>query len=271
MTAWRDVRDFLRVAAATAENHVRRSYRYRIAIVQETLYPVLLAPTMYFAYTAAERGSLGGVDIADFLAVGMLAVVVWNGTVWSAGFALEHERAEGTLQALLGTKASRSAIVIGYGIGAVVRLAPSLAALGTLAAVAGVRLPTGRLLLSMTAFAVLILVCVGVGYAMSALFLFTRNAHNVATLLNFPIWVLSGALVPPSDLPGPLAALARCVPMSHALGALRAATSTRASLADLIPSMLTAAALAALYLAAGRVALRLAERHAQRTGLVDLY
>ncbi|MFI6130819.1 ABC transporter permease [Micromonospora sp. NPDC051141] len=271
MTAARDARDLVRVAMATAANHVRRSYRYRIAIVQETLYPILLAPTMYFAYAAADRGSLGGTDLLDFLAVGMLAVVVWNGTVWSAGFALEHERAEGTLQALLGTKASRSAIVIGYGIGAVARLAPSLAALGTLAAVTGVRLPTGRLPLAVTAFAVLMAVCVCAGYAMSALFLFTRNAHNVATLLNFPIWVLSGALVPSSDLPGPLAALARCVPMSHALDALRAATSTRADLTDLLPSMLTAVALAVLCAAAGRLALRLAERHAQRTGLVDLY
>lgn len=271
MTTRQEIRDLVRVAAATAENYVRRSYRYRIAIVQETLYPVLLAPMMYFAYTASGRTSLAGVEVTDFLAVGMVAVVVWNGTVWSAGFAIEHERAEGTLQALLGSRASRSAVVIGYGAGAAVRLAPSLAALGLLAAAGGVRLPAGNGPAVATAFLVLVAVCLAAGYALSALFLITRNAHNVATLLNFPVWVLSGALVPVSDLPGPLAALSRCVPMSHALSSLRAAASTGAGLTGLIPSMLTAVVLAALCLGVGRLALHRAERHAQRTGLADLY
>src|ERR687883_464247 len=129
---------------ATAYAYVKRSKAYVIDIIRTPLFPLVYFVTWRVAYAVAGRGHVDGANASGFLLVGMFGLITWSSTIWSSGYAIEHERHEGTVGALFLSPASRSAVVVGYGLGSLVWLLPSFLQL-PIYLLAGFVVPRARL------------------------------------------------------------------------------------------------------------------------------
>jgi ABC-2 type transport system permease protein len=108
----------------------------------------------------------------------------------------------------------------------------------------------------------------GLGLLLANLSLVGTNPNLVVNIVFYGLILITGANVPLSDLPGPLAAIGNAVPMTHGLAAMRAALSGQLSA---VPGQLGWELLVgAGYAAAGIGVFRYAEWHARRVGSLDL-
>lgn len=197
--------------------------------------------------------------------------MTWSSTIWSSGYAVEHERHEGTIAALFLSPASRVAVVAGYGLGAFVLSLPSLAVLALLGLATGARLEIGDPLAAPAALATLYLGSLCTGLAFSGLFVFSRRGNLLANFLQLPVWLLAGFLVPRASLPGWLRPLSNAVPASHAVDALRASSLNGARLCDIAGELALAVATSAAFALIGFLSLRRVEHVAKRAGTLDFY
>jgi ABC-2 type transport system permease protein len=259
------------VVLTTARGFVARSNAYWIDVIRWPLFPLIYFATMYLAYTASGRETVGGVDVAAFLMVGMFAFITWSGTIWSSGYAVEYERSEGTIAALFLSPASRVAVIAGYGLGGFVWMLPAFVSMVLLGLATGARFNVADPLAVIGAVAALLTGSLATGFALAGLFILSRRANLLANFLQRPGELLAGALFPRDLLPGPLHALSNCLPVSHALDALRASMLGAATLRDTLPSIGLTFAVAAAYAIVGMISLRKVEHAAKRTGDLDLY
>lgn len=172
---------------------------------------------------------VGGANAAGFLLVGMVGLLAWSSSIWSSGYAIEHERHEGTVGALFLSPASRAAIVVGYGLGSFVWELPSLLVVGLIALLSGARFDVSDPFAALAALGSVYVASLCVGFAFAGLFVLSRRGNLLANFLQMPIYLLAGFVVPRDRLPGWLEQLSDAVPASHATDALRASTLAGAS------------------------------------------
>ena len=257
--------DFLAVVRATAEAEARRRVAYTIHIIRGPVFPALYYLTVLLAYRAAGRSVVARVDVEGYLLVGTIGILLWSSNLWASGYAIEHERQEGTLLALLLTLASRSAVVLGYGLGDwAVWVLPSALVTGLLAWAFGVDLVVRDPLAVLLATIGLLGSTLALGYALAGLFVLSRRANLLANFLQSPVYLLSGMVVPVSALPAPLDRFAAVFPISAGMDALRLTLLTGAGLDAIAPLLLELAALSIVLLVVGLAGLRLVERAAKR-------
>lgn len=259
------------VVAATARGFVARSNAYLIDVIRWPLFPLVFYIMMRLAYAASGRETVAGTEVAAFLLVGMFGFITWNGTIWSSGYAIEYERSEGTIAALFLSPASRVAVIAGYGLGGFVWMLPAFVTIALLGVATGARFNVGDPLAVAGAVLALLIGALATGFALAGLFILSRRANLLANFLQRPGELLSGALFPRDSLPGPLHALSNCLPVSHAVDALRSSLLGAATLRETAPSIALTLAVAAVYAAVGTLSLRKVEHAAKRAGDLDLY
>ena len=259
------------VVLATARSYLRRTNAYLIDVIRWPLGTLIMFATWRLTYAVSGRESVGGADAAGFLLVGAWGLITWTATIWSSGYAIEYERAEGTIAALFLFPASRAATIVGYGLGGFVWLLPALALVAGLGVATGARLHVADPLALAAAGLVLPVTSLATGFALAGLFILSRRANLLANFLQLPGSLLAGFLVPRESLPGWLRPLSDALPAGHAVDALRASALGAATLAETRGPLLTALALSGLYATIGFLALRRVEDAAKRSGQLDLY
>jgi ABC-2 type transport system permease protein len=256
---------------ATARGSVKRFNAYLIDVIRWPLFPLIAFATWRLTYAVSGHANVGGVDPSSFLLVGMIGLITWSATLWSGGYAIEHERYEGTIGALFMSPASRAAVVLGYGLGGFVWALPAFVVVTILGFATGARLHVADPLALAGALLALVVAALGTGFAFASLFVLSRRANLLANFLQLPADLLAGFLIPRASLPGWLYPLSNAIPVSHALDALRASALARATLGDIGGALAWALGLAALYALVGAVSLRRVEYAAKRTGQLELY
>ena len=256
---------------STAGAHTTRSSAYLIDVLRVPLFPLIMYATWQITYAVSGQEQVAGMNVVGFLLVGMIGLIVWTATIWSGGYAIEYERAGGTVAALFLSPASRIAVIAGYGVGGVIWLLPAFVVVAVLGLATGARLQVADPLALLAAIAVLLIGSLATGFALAGLFILSRRANLLANFLQPPIYLLAGFVVPRDSLPTWLQALAACLPISHAVDALRASSLRGASLgmigAEIGLALLTAAA----FTVVGIISLRRVEYVAKCTGQLDLY
>jgi len=255
----------------TARAVVLRYSAYRIELIRAPLFPVLFFLTWRVTYDVAGQREVAGANVPGFLLVGMLGLMTWNATIWSSGYAIEHERQEGTVGALFLSPASRAAVVTGYGLGGFVWSLPSLAVLGGLGLLVGARFAVTDPLAPLAAVAALYLGSLCTGFAFAGLFVLSRRGNLLANFLQVPVWLLAGFLVPRDALPGWLRPLSNAVPASHAVDALRDGALGGATLGEVWTALVAALGASLGFALIGALALRRVEHAAKRAGTLELY
>jgi ABC-type multidrug transport system permease subunit len=255
----------------TAGGYVKRSNAYLVLVLPWVIGPAVMYATWQLTYAASGREQVAGANVSGFLLVGMVGLNIWTATTWSSGYAIQHERHEGTVAALFLSPASRIAVVAGYGLGGMVWLLPAFAVVALLGLVTGARFQIATPLAPLLAVAVLLIGSLATGFALAGLFILSRRANLIANFLQLPIYLLAGFVVPREQLPGWLQSVSAGLPVSHGIEALRASSLRGAGLSAIGSEIGLALLTSAVFALVGVASLRRVEHVAKRGGQLELF
>jgi ABC-2 type transport system permease protein len=263
--------EWWQVVRATSVTSFKRSTAYVINVIRIPIFPAGMFVTSYIAWNAAGVEAIEGVNVSGFLLAGMIGLICWSSSVWWAGSAIENERYEGTIAALFLTPASRVAVVFGHGLGGLLYMIPSFAVIGVLGALTGARLNVESLVAVVASGLALIVSSLAMGFLLASFFILTRRANLMANIIQHPLYLVGGFMVPRDQLPSWLHAFSQAMPVAHAVDAFRASMLASASLGDVRNALLATLLTASLFVLIGIVGIRKVEHVAKRSGQLDLF
>lgn len=197
-------------------------------------------------------------------------MALWSMALFVSGNIVDSERSGGTLESLLATPASLTAVMSAR-IGTVTLI--SLVGVPESWLVArllfGVRLPVPHPVLFMLAVLCTALATAGTATALSVLFVLARAARAYQNSLNYPLYILGGIIVPVSLLPHWLHPLTRLVFLSWASALLRDCLN-QAPVHAALPRLGAVLGLGAAAYLLGSLGLRRAVDRLRATGAVGL-
>ena len=252
----------VRMLAVGTWLHVKHMSRSPFELATSILIPLVQATLAVYLFRASPQPQalLGA-------AVGAGLMGVWSSVLFGSGGAIQNQRWYGTLEMLMLAPRRPALVILPYTIATAVTGAYSMVA----------TLVWGRLLYGIPlsfadplGFAVAVPVCIlslGMfGLLLAATFVLMRNANALANTMEYPIWLLSGMLIPITALPGWTGPLAAVLPTTWGSRAVREAATG----GPVWPSLGICLAISLLCLAVGAVALTNVERRARSTATLAL-
>jgi ABC-2 type transport system permease protein len=240
-----------------------RPYMYIPTMLGSPLFQILFF-TYLGRYAASSQGDA-------FFVVGNAIQVCSMSAVYAMTMSVANERQFGTLGPLLATPANRAAIFLG-------RALPVLAS-GILVSAFGFLV--GRLLTNfdpplsaVPALALIVVVttfsCTGLGMVLGSIGLRGKDFFFAANLAYYLLLLFCGVVVPLSAMPGWMAAIGRCLPLTHGIAAARqvAAGAPLSSVAGLVWTEL---GIGVVYGVVGFVSFRLLEYESRRSAVLDSF
>jgi ABC-2 type transport system permease protein len=171
----------------------RSSFNGVLALV----YPLFFATIAFFMYRAGNPQAL------LYASLGASVMGVWSATSTAAGAALQRERWHGTLELLVAAPAHFSLVLLPVTI--------AMASIGIYSMAAtllwgwllfGIDLHIQHALLFCLAVPVTVLSIGFLGFLLAVSFVRYRTAWALGNLLEYPVWLICGFLVPLSLFPG---------------------------------------------------------------------
>ncbi len=252
----------LRVLAIGTALHAKQMSRSPFEITIALVVPIVQATlAVYLFRSSGEQHRLLQA------AVGAGVMGVWSSVLFGSGGAIQSQRWMGTLEMIM--LAPRRPVLVILPITIATGLTGIYALLATLI--------WGRLLYGIrldfvhpAAFVVAAVVCVVAlgmfGLLLAATFVLMRNANALANTLEYPVWLVSGMLVPITVLPVWTTPIAAVLPTTWGARALREATSG----GPVWPSVGICLGISLICLALGAVALTYVERRARAAATLAL-
>ena len=179
--------------------NVRMLLASEFFILTTFISPLIFATLAFFLFESGG-GAAGQTLLYVALGAGMMGV--WSTTLFGCGGAIAWQRWEGTLELLVSAPSRYDFILVGQTFGAVV-----LGFYGIVATLAwGVLLfgmpieATFPLVLPLSLLAAIVSLG-SLGMLIATTFVLYRHANALGNLLEYPIWLITGLLVPISVLP----------------------------------------------------------------------
>lgn len=230
---------------------LKKYVRSRAQIVASLGQPLLYLLVLGFGFGPVFQQAGEG-RYLDFVAPGVIGMVILFTSIFS-GMSLLWDRQFGFLKETLVAPVPRLRVMVGRTLGAATVALTQGAVMVVVCIVAGFR-PSGVGLPLAALFMLLIAtVFTALGIAIGASLQNMQGFQMVMTFLVMPIFFLSGALFPLTNLPKALGALTRLDPLSYGVDGLRAALIGRThfgAVTDLV--VLAVAAVALLSVGAWR-------------------
>jgi ABC-2 type transport system permease protein len=173
-------------------------------------------------FTVQEEGIVPGKpNYFQFMAPGIMAMVVMMAVMTGLAGSIARERELGTLDGILAAPISRLSIILGKSLSQTIRgLLQGMVVfvlailLFGVAVHGGIPLVMFLLILGIFSF-------VGLGVLISAISTEQETAMTIMMTLQFPMIFLSGAFFPIQQMPGWLQAVSQVIPLTYAIQALR--------------------------------------------------
>ena len=242
--------------------HTKQLSRSPLEITISLVVPVVQATLAVYLFRAGgESHRL----IEAAVGAGMMGV--WSSVLFGSGGAIQNQRWQGTLEMIM--LAPRRPVLVILPITIATALTGTYAVLATLAwgrLLYGIRLDFAHPVAFVIAAPICILSLGMFGLLLAATFVLTRNANALANSLEYPVWLVSGMLVPITVLPQWTSPIAAVLPTTWAARALREATGG----GPVWPSVAICAAISALCLLIGAFTLTYVERRARATATLAL-
>jgi ABC-2 type transport system permease protein len=243
--------------------HAKHLSRSSLEITIALLVPLVQATLAVYLFRA---GSEPHRLLEATVGAGLMGV--WSSVLFGSGGAIQNQRWQGTLEMIMLAPRPPALVILP------ITLATAIT--GTYAMVA--TLLWGRLLYGIPldfahplAFAVAVPVCIlalGMfGLLLAATFVLMRNANALANTLEYPIWLVSGMLVPITVLPGWTTPLAAVLPTTWGARAVREAATGSG---PVWPSLGICLAISLACLILGAVAMTYVERRARTAATLAL-
>ncbi len=252
----------LRVFLASFAFHLKTLTLSSFFVLITVLQPLIFASIAFYIWRAGERP---GALLYAALGAGLMGI--WSATLFGSGGAIQWQRWQGTLESLIVAPVPFVVVLIS------ITLATSTIGLyalgGTLLwgrLLFGVPLELEHPLLFLLALPATVVSLGLLGLLLSSTFVLYRNANALSNLLEYPVWLITGLLVPVSLLPGWVSPISWLIAPTWGVRAIREAALGGDPLAAI--GMCTV--LGAVYLLLGIVFLRLFERLARERASLSL-
>ena len=228
-----------RVIAALVGRDLRRFFRQPSRVVGSLAQPlilwVVLGGGLGGSFRVAGGGAAAaGVSYLQYFYPGVVVLTMLFTAIFSTISVIE-DRHHGFLQAVLAAPVSRTALVLGKTLGGVAIASLQAAALVALAPLAGFSFGEMSFALLVAALMLSALGFTALGFAMAWWIDSTQGYHAVMSVALIPLWMLSGAMFPPSGARRWLSALMTADPMTYTVSAVRRAFHGAALPAGLVP------------------------------------
>lgn len=180
------------------------SMRLQSRTMRGSPFAVILGVIQPVVFLVISTSAAGVPDPATStqLVIGVGLTALWGSTIWSAGGILRRDQARGTFGRALLSIRSPFVVFLGECLGATVRtttfIAPST--VGT-ALLLGVPIEARRPAWMAVCLVVVVLSGTALGMLLSCLFLVTRHAPSWSGLLMYPVFIVSGLMIPQDLVP----------------------------------------------------------------------
>lgn len=255
--------------------------RYPSWVVALFIWPVIFPLT--YVLTARALSGRDGVGLTQFQAVsgfqdylGYIAIgtMIWmwqNVVLWNVGFALRNEQLRGTLESNWLSPISRFTFLLGASVPQLISMVMFLTVAAIeFALIFGVRFE-GSLWLTLLAFAAAIPSVYGLGFAFASLVITAKEANAFVFLVRGIVMIFCGITFPLSVLPGWMQGLARWLPQTYIIHAIRSAALSQDGLAAIWPDLRALFWFGLFWLSVGYGLFRWMERRARQTGAIGQY
>ena len=248
------------------------AYRGLFNWIRPAMYiPTMLGSPLFQVIFFTKLGEYAQAGTRDFYIVGNATQTCAMASVYGMTMAIANERWFGTLGPLLASPANRAAVFLGRGVPV---LANGLLVSGFTYLAAVVLLGFRPPLSAVPALAGIVVVttisCTAFGMLLGSTSLRAKDFFFAANLAYFLMLLLCGVNIPLGDLPGALAAIGRCLPLTHGIAAARE-VAAGATLGDVAGLVGTELAIAAAYAVAAYAVFRLLEHESRRSAVLDTY
>lgn len=243
--------------------HLKNLTHSMFFVLVSVLQPVIFASIAFFMF---ESGSRTGTLLYVALGAGLMGI--WSATLFGSGGAIQWQRWQGTLEIVIGAPPPFVATLFPLTVATATIGIYSVAATLLWGRVFfGTPLDLAHPLQFAVALPATILSLGMLGLLLASTFVLYRNANAFSNLLEYPVWLATGLLVPLSFLPGWVTPIAWALSPTWGMEAIREAALGGGSAWTEIAMCV---GLGILYLALGSVALRNFERLARSRATLSL-
>jgi ABC-2 type transport system permease protein len=226
------------------------------------LYPLFFATIAFFMF----RAGAGGESLV-FASFGAAVMGIWSSTSTSAGSAMQRERWHGTLELLVCAPVHFATVLLPVTIAMSAIGLYSMTATLLLSRFAfGVDLPFEQPLALALALVVTVVSIGALGFLLAVSFVRYRTAWALGNLLEYPVWLIAGFLVPLALLPSWVRPFSWVLAPTWGVDAIREAATGGSPW----PEMVACLCLGAVYLSIGIAILETVLRSARRAGSLAL-
>jgi len=164
--------------------------------------PSIIAPFMFTVVALYMYGDVDGpIVLTAVLGGGVLGM--WGNMLFSSGFTILYDRYNGTVEPIMLTPTHLIDVIAGRSIwNTFIGLVNAILVFISAELIFGVGISVSEPLFFFPMLALTLFSLASIGLMLSALFVLTRASFAVMTILEFPIYVFSGALFPVSVLGG---------------------------------------------------------------------
>ena len=231
-------------------------------VLISVLQPLIFASIAFYMWKAGARpGTL------LYVALGAGLMGMWSSTLFGSGGAIQWMRWQGTLEVVVAAPPPFLLTMVGMTLPtASIGLYSVAATLAWGRLFFGVPLHFAHPWLFAVALPAAVLGLGLLGLVMASTFVLYRNANAFSNLLEYPVWLVSGLLVPVSMLPGWVEPVAWVLAPTWGVEAIRDAALG----GDPLFAIAMCALLSAVYLAIGAVTVRNFERLARSRATLSL-
>jgi ABC-2 type transport system permease protein len=252
----------LRLIAITWWFQMKQSTKAGIFVFTAIIEPLIFATLAYYLFKA---GNQPGTLLYAALSAGLMGI--WSATLFGAGGAINYQRWQGVLEPLIAAPPPYVLVLFPQ------TLAASTIGVYSLASTLlwgrlffGIPLHFVHPVTFLLAVAVTIVALGVLGLVIGSSFILYREANALSNMLEFPIWIVTGAIVPLSLLPGWVHYLSWVLAPTWGYRAIRAATFG----GNPWQGIGWCVVLAAVYLAIGQLFLHVFERRAREKASLSL-
>jgi ABC-2 type transport system permease protein len=243
--------------------HVKSLTLSGFFLLTSAIQPVIFASIAFFMF---EAGAREGTLLYVSLGAGLMGI--WSATLFASGGAIQWQRWQGTLELSIASPAPFLLVLVPMTLASATIGLYSLT--GTLLwgrLLFGVPFELDQPLVFLLAIPATVLGLGLLGLVMASTFILWRNANALSNLLEYPIWLVTGLLVPISLLPGWVTPLSWVLAPTWGVRAIRDAALGGGHPLAAVGMCL---GLAALYLAVGAITVRHFEHLARDRATLSL-
>jgi ABC-2 type transport system permease protein len=200
----------------------------------QTVNPIaVIAP-----YKADTQGTVpGNLNYFDFIAPGLLMMIVMMGAMTGIPRAISHEKEIGTFDGILAAPVSEISIIFGKTIAQTVRgFIQGVIVLIIAILIFGVTIQ-GNILLAFALLFLGIFSFIGLGILLTSLANNEETATILMTVLQFPMMFLTGVFFPIQQMPWFMQDLSQILPLTYAVSAMRKVMILNAGIMDVLPEV----------------------------------